>query len=199
MTNKRLILSHTTVAICTFMIGVLLAVYLLPRQYNLNIDQTTVTSHVIFNADITGVFANGTQIFHEQTHNTYTTIGKTFERDLKAFANVTQNATYGKLNWVSLSNDASPSASWTQLADEKTGSGAGRTAFDTCTVINVTSFNGTVTFTFSGTVTLQCAGIQWSSTASSNNNLYAAFAFTQTTFNDDDQLIIRYYNTESGT
>jgi hypothetical protein len=193
---SRKILSHSFIAVVSFVIGVLLSAYILPNTYFLSIDQTATTSQSSYNAEIYRII--GGTIYHEQKHNTYTDIGKTFERNLKFWANVTQNATHGKIGWVSLSNDASPLASWTQLAGEATTMGASRKPWDTPSNVNSTSVNGTVTFTFAGTITLQTAGIQWKSTQS-NSNLYAVFSFTQTTFNLNDQLIIKYYNRESGS
>lgn len=193
---KKRIASYSIVALVSFFVGILLSAYIIPNTYFLNIDQTATTSQASYNAEIYRII-DGT-IYYEQKHNTYTDIGKTFERNLKFWANVTQNATYGKIGWVSLSNDASPLASWTQLAGEATTMGASRKPWDIGSNINSTSVNGTVTFTFTGTITLQTAGIQSKSTQS-NGNLYAVFSFTQTTFNLNDQLIIKYYNRESGT
>jgi len=195
---KRSIIIIFTIGYCfSFLMGYLGGLYSRPSSYNLAIDQNTTVNNTAFNFEAIRIL-NG-RYYVESGHNVYTTIGKKFERNLKAFHNVTQNATSGFIGYVSLSNDASPSASWTQLTGEATTAGASRKAFDTLIVINATSINGTVTFTFSGSITLQCAGIQWDSHSTYNNNLYAAFAFTSTAFISGDKLIIRYYNQETGT
>ncbi len=188
--------------LATFLLGFLSGWRAKPsiNYINLNVDDATHTTQAPWNFEITRILSG--EIFTEKGHNVYTTIGKKFERNLKGFHNVTQNSTSGYLWGVSLSNDASPAATWTELTGEASTAGATRKAFDTITVINATSMNGTVTFTFTGSITLQCAGIQWDSHSMDTgfgDSLYAAFAFTQTPFNAADKLIVRYYNQESGT
>lgn len=186
------------VGIIAFLLGMITGAFvyyvIIPKTYMLEIRQqpTSTSSTAHWNAEIIIIVKGEMSIQH--VHNVYTDIGKRFERNHKTWGNET-----GYLGWVSLSNDANPSASWTKLPNEASTAGAGRKAFDSRVPMNFTAVNSTVTFTFTGTITLQCAGIQWSGTGLSDNNLYAAFAFTQTTFNANDKLIIKYYNNEYGT
>jgi hypothetical protein len=52
------------------------------------------------------------------------------------------------------------------------------------------AYNYTKKFTATGAVTAQCAGLQWSPSASSDNNLFACAAFTQTIFAANDNCTI---------
>jgi hypothetical protein len=102
------------------------------------------------------------------------------------------NATIGLENngtWsISVSNVGSPLASWTQLDTEVNANGFTRKAATTVVWVNGGDWavNYTATFTATATQQLQTAGLQWDSTPASNNNLFAAATFTQTTFNYGD-------------
>lgn len=109
------------------------------------------------------------------------------------------NATIGLQNnatWaISVCNAGTPAASWTQLDTEVAANGFTRAdAAETAPYANSGDWaiNFTYTFTATGEQQLQNAGLQWDSTASSNNNLFAAAAFTQTTFNSGDTLTITW-------
>lgn len=121
--------------------------------------------------------------------NLITDIGEAYARD----AAVTQDA--NTTSWaISLSNDGSPAAAWTQLTTEVAANGFTRAVGDSVAWTNAgdSAFNVTHTFTATGTQQLQTAGLQWDSTPSSNNNLFAAADFTQTTFNTDDTLTVTW-------
>ena len=124
-------------------------------------------------------------------HNVITDIAERMVRNTHGF----NNETVGKTNWISLSNDASPLQTWTKLPNEATTNGAGRAANDTCTPWISSgdyAYNVTKKFTFTGDITLQCVGLQWSETASSDNNLFACAAFTQTAFANNWNLTITW-------
>lgn len=123
--------------------------------------------------------------------NVITDIAENYIRDILGFDNVTDhNAT----QWVSLSNDGSPVQTWTQLPNEVDANGCSRV------LGNLTAwyeggdygFNVTAKFDVSGTQQLQCAGLQWSGVASSDENLFACAVFTQTTFESGDSLTITW-------
>lgn len=111
------------------------------------------------------------------------------------------NATYVGCQWISLSNDATPVQTWTKLPNETTTLGAGRNkATLSAAWMNSNDYSRNITkkFTFTGSIQLQCAGAQWSPTASSDNNLYACAAFTQTTFEANWNLTITWAFTYNG-
>ncbi|MHA1288463.1 MAG: hypothetical protein ACTSPB_13750 [Candidatus Thorarchaeota archaeon] len=122
------------------------------------------------------------------TENLVTTIGKRRVRNL-LYGNATDptNATSA----ISLSNDASPNASWTKLPNEITGSGLARTA-GTLSVLNSTAFQVQHTFQATAQVQVQCAGLHWNPTSNSDGNLFAAATFTQVTLNNNDQIQITW-------
>lgn len=121
--------------------------------------------------------------------NLITDIGEAYIRDacLTLDGNTTAWA-------ISLSNVGSPLAAWTQLDTEVAANGFTRAVGVDTEWSNAGdyAFNITKTFTATGTQQLQTAGLQWDSTASSNNNLFAAATFTQTTFNSGDTLTITW-------
>jgi len=122
--------------------------------------------------------------------NVITNIGEQYVRNILGFDNVTAN---NATQWISLSNDASPSATWTKLPNEITATGFARAANDSCTAwVNSGdyAYNVSKKFTATGAVTAQCAGLNWHPTGDSDNNLFAAAAFTQTTFANNDNCTI---------
>lgn len=123
--------------------------------------------------------------------NLITDIGERYVRDILGFDNVTgHNAT----KWISLSNDATPLASWTKLPNEVNANGFTRALGTVAAWVNSGdyAYNVTKKFTATGTQQLQCAGCNWRDTATSDDNLFAAAAFTQTTFNANDNCTIRW-------
>lgn len=123
--------------------------------------------------------------------NLITNIGERLVRNILGFDNVTAN---NATKWISLSNVGSPLASWTQLDTEVTANGFGRALGTVATWQNGTdyAYNVTKKFTATGTQQLQTAGLQWSGQASTDNNLFAAATFTQTTFETNDNLTITW-------
>jgi len=123
--------------------------------------------------------------------NVITNIGEQYVRNILGFENITE---YNATQWITVSNDASPVATWTKLANEKTADGFTRAANDSCVAWQNGgdyAYNVTKKFTAtSDSVELQCAGLQWSGQSNTDNNLFAAAAFTQTTFNTNDNCTI---------
>lgn len=135
--------------------------------------------------DIKITRADGTS-YTESVHNVVTTIGKTQARDYFS-AGDTDITKY-----LAVSNDASPADSWTKLATEKTTANLTR-ATGTVANVNTTAYQVTYEFMSSAdSQTLQCLGIHWIVTSDSDNNLFAAGAFTQTTLNTNDKLQVTY-------
>lgn len=128
--------------------------------------------------------ADGTVELYEVT-NVVTTIGKTRMRDHLGWGNATDPTNQTK--YLSLSNDASPQASWTKLANEVTDSGLDRQT-GTVAWINSTAFNVTYQWTATASVTVQTGGIHWSPDDDSDGNLWACAAFTSTTLNSGDKI-----------
>jgi len=125
-------------------------------------------------------------------HNVITDIGEKYLRDILGFDNVTGN---NATKWIAVSNDASPDATWTKLAGEKTASGFERALGSVASWMNGTDYAYNVTKKFTSTAdaqTLQCAGLQWSGDGDTDNNLFACAAFTQTTFNTNDNCTIKW-------
>ena len=103
--------------------------------------------------------------------------------------------TYVAVKYISLSNDASASATWTKLPNEATTLGAAR-AEGTVSALwlynDDAAYNVTHKFTFTGDITLQCAGSNWSPTGGSDNNLYSCANFAQTAFANNWNLTITW-------
>lgn len=137
-------------------------------------------------------------VFAETAHGRYqlsggnviTDYGEKYVRDILGFNNVTdQNAT----KWISLSNDASPDQTWTKLPNEVDDTnGFGRALGTVSGWVNAAdwAYNVTKKFTATGTQQLQCVGLHWSGGPLSDYNLFACAAFTQTTFNANDNCTI---------
>ena len=137
----------------------------------------------------------------DENPNIVVTIGLKYLRNVLGFANASW-ATTNQTVYISVSNDASPSASWTKLPNEITGSGLARSGPDSGypQVINATAYKTMTTFTASAEVTVQCSGLHWSPTSNSDGNLFAANTFTQTTLYANDQLKIEWtINLQSGS
>jgi hypothetical protein len=128
-------------------------------------------------------------IYDLQTSNLITDIG---EEEVAERMRI--NDTYTAVEWISLSNDASPDESWTELPTEETLYGSAR-ALGTVSAQWLyggvdSAYNVTKKFTFTDDITLQCAGGNWAS--SGDNNLYSAAAFTQTAFANNWNLTITW-------
>lgn len=136
-------------------------------------------------------------IFHESVKGTdrigsgnlITDIGEQYVRNILGFDNVTAN---NATHWISVSNDASPLVSWTKLPNEVNANNFTRRLGTVIAWVNSGdyAYNVSTTFTATGTQQLQAAGSNWNDVAESDNNLFAAAAFTQTTFNSNDNCTI---------
>ena len=103
------------------------------------------------------------------------------------------NGTHVQTRWISLGN-ATADAALTKLTTEATTLGADR---HLGTYINYTSggdfaFNVTNKFTFTGDISLGCAGLHWSDVDDSDNNMFACADFTQTAFANNWNLTITW-------
>ena len=129
-------------------------------------------------------FKNGTVVTYTN-HNLVVNNAKKYMRNILGFNNITnQNATI----YMSVSNDATPLATWTKLPGEMTDSGFVKAA-GTPIVINGTAYNCTFEWTSTAdSVQLQCGGIGYNPTSTSDGDLYAAALFPQTTFDINDKL-----------
>jgi hypothetical protein len=138
------------------------------------------------------VFKDGIEI--DEAGNTITDIGETWLRSWLGSAGADNTTARSAAQYISLSNDGSASAAWTELPTEIAADGFTRAVGDVVEWTNSgdAAFNVTKTFTASGTQELQTAGLQWDDLAESDNNLFAAADFTQTTFNSDDTLTITW-------
>jgi hypothetical protein len=126
--------------------------------------------------------------------NLITDIGERYVRNHIGFDNQTLSG------WsISVSNDGTPLVTWTKLPNEVTANGFTRGAGDVTAWVNSGdyAFNVTEVFTATGTQQLQTAGLNWDPTSDSDNNLFAAADFTQTTFNADDTLTATYVITKN--
>ena len=99
------------------------------------------------------------------------------------------SGTYTACQYISIGN-ATASASLTKLTTEYTR--AQGTVSSLWTYNGNPAFNVTKKFTFTGTVTLNAAGIHWDGTANSDNNMYACANFQQTTFQNNWNLTITW-------
>ena len=126
-----------------------------------------------------------------ESGNLITNIGEQYVRNIIGFDNVTNN---NATKWISLSNVGSPLVTWTELDTEVNANGFSRALGTVAAWANGTDFAYNVSnkFTASGSQQLQTAGLQWNDTPVSDNNLFAAATFTQTTFASGDNLTITW-------
>lgn len=123
-----------------------------------------------------------------------TDIGETWIRDWIGVAGEGNTTSRNATRYISVSNDASPVATWTNLTGEVATNNFTRAAGTVATWANAgdAAYNVTYTFIATGTSQLQCAGLHWSGVSASDANLFACAAFTQTTFNSGDSLTIKW-------
>jgi hypothetical protein len=134
-------------------------------------------------------------VYDIPTSNVITDIGENYTGNWMGYCGTLNTTARNATQWISLSNDASPSQTWTKLPNEATTFGAGRalgTLSDPWMSSGDYAYNVTNKFTFTGAITLQCAGLQWSGEASSDNNLFACASFTQTAFDNNWNLTITW-------
>lgn len=129
---------------------------------------------------------SGTSTYEVQ--NLVVTIGKTRVKDyLRVGTAGADNAT----KFISLSNDDTPAAGWTNLPNELTENGLARVE-GTVTNIDTTSFKVENKFTCTGTgIAVQCSGLNWG-LENDGSTLWAAATFTATTLNTDDNITITW-------
>jgi hypothetical protein len=125
--------------------------------------------------------------------NVITDIGEEYIRTV-----LSTGATRNGTDDITVSNDASPVQTWTKLANEATTAGCGRVSGNvTEWAATDDGYNVTARFDISGAITVQCAGLHWSPTAGTDNNMFACAAFTQTTFASGDYLTITWVITSN--
>jgi hypothetical protein len=129
--------------------------------------------------------------FEIPTGNLITNIGERYCRNILGFDNETAN---NATKWISLSNVATPLVTWTVLTTEVAANGFTRALGTVTSWNNGTdyAFNVTKKFTATGSQQLQTAGLNWCDTSASDNNLFAAAGFTQTTFATNDNCTIKW-------
>jgi hypothetical protein len=122
------------------------------------------------------------------TGNVITDIGETYIRNAIGFNNVTG---MDVTKYISLGN-ASVAQTLTKLTTEATTGGFTRATGTVDAWVNSgdSSYNVTKKFTASATMTINAAGLHWIATGDSSDNLFAAGAITQTTFNANDNCTI---------
>jgi hypothetical protein len=103
--------------------------------------------------------------------------------------------TYVAIKYISLGN-ATASVSLTKLTTEATTLGAER-AEGTVSALWLyggvdAAYNVTHKFTFTGDITLNCAGGNWDPVGDSDNNLYSCADFTETAFANNWNLTITW-------
>lgn len=138
------------------------------------------------------VFKDGVQV--AESGNTITDIGEDWICDWIGLAGADNTTARSAAQYISLSNDGSASAAWTVLPGEVNANGFTRAVGTVTPWVNGgdSAFNVTKTFTASDTQQLQTAGLNWDDVAESDNNLFAAADFTQTTFSSGDTLTITW-------
>jgi hypothetical protein len=163
--------------IMAFLSGFMVKDYYVHRnmKYNVNVEIAQDTN------GITTILESG---------NLITDIGELFIRNTLC----ANNESDGIVKYISLSNDATPLVSWTQLPNEVTANGFDRNLGTVLGWVNSgdSAWNVTYQFTATAIQQLQCAGLNWVVTDDSDNNLFACATFTQTTFNSADTLTITW-------
>ncbi len=123
----------------------------------------------------------------DSKHNLITQIGI---NRIKAKLNGTDVTAANNLTSVSLSADsgAGIASTYTQLVSEIAANGLSRNGTATWSQNGTGGFNVTAQWTATNSQSAASTGLQWSSTLSSDNNLFAALAFTQQDLLINDQL-----------
>jgi len=186
--SKKAILTHAMVLIVGLVIGIALMYPIATNvKWFVNISETFKEKPSRGFVDVIVYRSDGT-IERYGTPNIVVTIGKQRVRDL-LLGNAADPTNVTSA--ISLSNDATPLATWEKLPNEIVGSGLTRAA-GTVTIINSTAYQSQHTFTATATVSVQCSGLHWSTVANSTGNLFAAATFTSTTLNANDQIQITW-------
>jgi hypothetical protein len=186
ISNKKLLSIILTTVILSSLVG-----FGLKTEFN---DHVHVDPKAKANVYVFAETSSGTEVLCPG--NQIQDIGDAFVGSLVGLAGSGNTTARNATQWISLSNNALPAQSATQLPSEIAANGFTR-ALGTVSALYINGdgdygFNVTKTFTATGTQQLQLAGLQWSGVASSDSNLFAAAAFTQTTFNAGDNLTISW-------
>ena len=185
--DKKTIGSYAGFTIIGLLIGAMLMIPMSTNPFYRVAIAENLSEDKFQNVWIAVTRANGS-VEQIQVHNLVVTIGRTRARDLLLrSAADPENATI----YISISNDASPSAAWTKLPNEVTEWGLVRAA-GTYSLLNATAYQASNTFTASSNATVQCVGLSWDPTSNSDNNLFAAAAFSQTALYKKDQIQIAW-------
>jgi hypothetical protein len=129
-------------------------------------------------------YRDGELFYEYEDHNLITTNGSRRIRNFLGWDNET-----GATEYLSLSNDASPLVSWTELDNEISGNGLAR-ALGSVAVVNSTAFTVTYQWTATGAQDVQCTGLQWS--ASGDYNLFAVASISSVSLQTDDKLDVTW-------
>ena len=138
--------------------------------------------------------ATGTyvQFYHDEGSNVITTIGLNFIENHLGIGGAGND---DAATWISLSNDASADAGWTQLAGEPAtnDNGLGRLFgnYSTTGGDGVWQISETFNVIADGG-TVQTTGLQWLAGLQSNNNLLAVKNFAQVTLVNGDSLTVTW-------
>lgn len=176
--NKKTLLGFALVAVLAASMGYMANPLIRHMDPKINVYMTIQKGEA---AGTTATLASG---------NLITDIGENF------VGNATLDLDANTTSWaISLSNDGSPAAAWTELTTEVAANGFSRAVAETVGPWSNSgdwAMNFTYTFTATGSQQLQTAGLHWDSTGESDNNLFAAADFTQTTFEADDTLTVTW-------
>lgn len=171
-----------------FALGFVLSLAILSQgtaKHVVNLGLNLETNDSSFNVEVKVRRADSNFWVTQQTHNLVVNIGLSRVIQL-LYGNASDptNATSA----VSLSNDATPLASWTKLPNELTSNGLDRAVG----TLGSTVYNAfTVTYTWTSSAdsqVLQCSGLHYDPTDDSDNNLVAAATYSQITLDTDDQI-----------
>ena len=155
----------------------------------------TIQGRVVVDAyhydEATGEYVH---FYHHESENLLVTIGKDWIEDQLGDSPGTDPA-----KWISLSTDTtSPVVGWTQIISEIASGGLTRAA-GTYSSTDFGAWEIEATFNATATHTaVQLTGLQWSVTASSDNNLMAANTFAAVTLNDGDALTVTWQLSVAG-
>lgn len=182
--TKKTLLKIGTITLITllaFSIGYVVKDYQAHRD-------PVITANVHITENIGGVSAE------ISSGNLITDIGESFVQSWLGLSGAANTTSRNATQYISLSNDASPNASWTQHDTEINANNFTRATGTVAAWQNSGdyAFNVTYLFTATGTQQLQCAGLHWSGGPVSDNNMFAVATFTQTTFNTDDTLTVTW-------
>ncbi|MCJ7425096.1 hypothetical protein MUP01_12650 [Candidatus Bathyarchaeota archaeon] len=154
----------------------------------------SVSEVAMYEGKITVIFEQPEQTTTYETHNKVTHIGLERLTDFMENGAAGMRTIDGKdnvLKYLSLSNDATPLATWTVLPGEIATAGLARAAA-TVQFENNTQYSVVYKWTFPSTATVQCVGIHWAAESGLVGNLWGAGTFTSTTGNLNDNITIIY-------